>query len=197
MNLVKLNSRKLHFTMCQKDIWCSEFKTEWGARWSFSFLCARSRGRGECNAADGGITEIFGVWVNVLDIFWIGRIARRPRRIFAAKLAVSLNNFANILKQWNETVWFSRTNRTKDLSFITLKDQPPVATSCCFHMWSLPLSKKQQWYYVCRQSRALKIDQQVGSLELITSCTMIVFEKQVGRTMAGPDKRGEQKAGPV
>lgn len=48
---------------------------------------------------------------------------------------------------------------------------------------------------LCLQTKpALKTDQQVGSLELITSRTMIVFKYQVGRTMARPDKRGEQEA---
>ncbi len=32
-----------------------------------------------------------------------------------------------------------------------------------------------------------------GILELITSRAIIVFKYQVGRTMAGPDKRREQK----
>lgn len=50
---------------------------------------------------------------------------------------------------------------------------------------------------LCLQTKpGVKIEQQVGSLELITSRSVIVFKYQVGRTMAGLDKRGEQKASP-
>lgn len=64
----------------------------------------------------------------------------------------------------------------------------------------LPLviaASEKKTVVLCLETKpALKIEQQVGSLELITSRTMIVFKYQVGRTMACPDKRGEQKAIP-